>query len=75
MNDPSFNKLHDDVDPLLGERGRFSNDNQQPPEGTFTIPTLPVRMRVHGLRSFVEVRGGAYFFLPGKAALQYLAQC
>jgi Dyp-type peroxidase family len=75
MNDPSFNKLHDDVDPLLGERGRFSNDNQQPPEGTFTIPTLPVRMRVKGLRSFVEVRGGAYFFLPGKAALQYLAQC
>jgi Dyp-type peroxidase family len=74
MNDPSFNKLHDDVDPLLGKRGHFSNDGRQP-TGTFTIPALPIRTRVHGLENFIEVRGGAYFFLPGKAALQYLAQC
>jgi len=74
MNDPSFNKLHNDVDPLLGKRGRFSNPGQGPALGTFTFPALPVRMRVHGLQNFIEVRGGAYF-LPGKAALQYLAQC
>jgi hypothetical protein len=29
---------------------------------------------VHGLPDFVSVRGGAYFFLPGKSALRYLAQ-
>jgi hypothetical protein len=70
MNDPSFNKPHNDVDPLLGKRGRWSGAGP----GTFTFPALPVRMRVHGLQNFLEVRGGAYF-LPGKAALQYLAQC
>jgi hypothetical protein len=74
MNDPTFNQLHDDVDPLLGQRGRFSASEGQP-VGTFTIPALPVRTRVQGLPSFVSVRGGAYFFLPGKAALRYLAQC
>jgi Dyp-type peroxidase family len=75
MNDPTFNQLHDDVDPLLGQRGRFSASEGKPGAvGTLTIPALPVRTRVHGLPNFVSVRGGAYFFLPGKAALRYLAQ-
>ena len=73
MNDPSFNTLHDDVDPLLGQRGRFSA-NPAAAGSTFTIPAVPVRARLHGLPNFVTVRGGAYFFLPGKAALRYLAQ-
>jgi Dyp-type peroxidase family len=75
MNDRSFNKLHDDVDPLIGRRGRFVGDEERTAEGIFTIPALPARLRVHGLKNFVAVRGGAYFFLPGKAALRYLAQC
>lgn len=76
MNDPSFNGLHDDVDPLLGQRGRFTAQEAQPPAtGTFTIPHDPVRIRVKGLPNFVRVRGGAYFFLPGLAALRYLTQC
>ena len=76
INDPSFNKLHDDVDPLLGNRGRFTAaKGPQSAEGTFTIPASPVRLRVRGLKNFITMRGGAYFFLPGKAALQYLVQC
>ena len=76
INDPSFNTLHDDVDPLLGKRGRFTSaDGQQSTEGTFTIPASPVRLRVHGLINFITMRGGAYFFAPGKAALRYLVQC
>jgi deferrochelatase/peroxidase EfeB len=76
INDPSFNKLHDDVDPLLGNRGRFTAaKGPQSAEGTFTIPASPVRLRARGLKNFITMRGGAYFFLPGKAALQYLVQC
>src|SRR4029077_2942224 len=59
INDSSFNTLHDDVDPLLGERDRFSESSAG---GTFTIPAVPVRARLHGLPNFVTVRGGAYFF-------------
>lgn len=28
-----------------------------------------------GLPRFVTVRGGAYFFMPGLAALRYMAGC
>jgi Dyp-type peroxidase family len=65
INNPQFAGLYDEPDPLIaaaGARGR-----------TFTMPADPVRRRVTGLPSFVSVRGGAYFFLPGLRALRYLA--
>jgi Dyp-type peroxidase family len=65
VDDPSFNGLVDAVDPLVGPRG---------PEGTtFVEAADPVRRRHRGLPRFVQVRGGAYFFLPGIRALRYLA--
>lgn len=64
INNPVFNGLHGETDPLTG--GRHTGD------GTFTVPARPVRRRHHGLPQFVTVRGGAYFFLPGLSALQYL---
>ena len=39
----------------------------------FTIPGEPFRTRVAGLPEFVTTLGGAYFFLPGRRALRYLA--
>jgi hypothetical protein len=30
-------------------------------------------MRITNLQRFVEVRGGAYFFLPGLRALRFIA--
>ena len=42
--------------------------------GTMTIPGCPVRERTHGIERFVEVRGGAYFFLPGIHAIKVLAR-
>lgn len=66
INNPKFDGLYDDADPLLGAR--------QPYGGTFTLPGRPVRTRVAGLPRFVHVRGGAYFFLPGLRALRYLAR-
>src|SRR5262245_27868903 len=61
----------DEGDPLLGNRkplatGRPTNGFTQPQDGG-----LPCRTA--GLSLFVTVRGGAYFFLPGIAALRYLA--
>jgi len=32
-----------------------------------------VRKRITGMKRFVEVRGGAYFFLPGLRALRFLS--
>jgi Dyp-type peroxidase family len=63
INNPKFDGLYDDVDPLVGARKA----------AVFTIQAAPVRRRVLGLPRFVSVRGGAYFFLPGMRALRYLA--
>jgi hypothetical protein len=38
-----------------------------------TIPTRPIRKQIEGLPAFTTVKGGAYFFLPGIAALHFLA--
>lgn len=66
INNPVFNGRHGETDPLVG--GRHLGG------GTFTEPDRPVRQRHRDLPQFVKVRGGAYFFLPGLAALRYLTR-
>jgi Dyp-type peroxidase family len=66
LNDPTFNGLYDDSDPLVGSR--------QSRGGTFTVAARPARRRYRDLPQFVRTRGGAYFFLPGISALRYLEQ-
>jgi Dyp-type peroxidase family len=66
LNNPTFHGLYDDADPLVGGR--------HPSGGTFTVAARPVRRRYRDLPQFVRTRGGGYFFLPGIAALRYLAQ-
>jgi Dyp-type peroxidase family len=66
MNNPKFDGLYEDADPVVTSRGGNV--------GTFTIPATPVRVRVTGLPSFVTVRGGAYFFLPGISAIRYIGE-
>jgi Dyp-type peroxidase family len=64
VNDPNFHELGNERDPIIGAQdGTFD----------FTIPKRPVRKKIKGLPAFTSVRGGAYFFLPGIKALQYLA--
>jgi Dyp-type peroxidase family len=65
LNNPKFDRLYDDADPITAPSAPFG--------GTFTIPTGGVRSRVTSVPRFVSVRGGAYFFMPGLAALRYLA--
>ena len=40
----------------------------------FTIPRKPYRRVLEKLPQFVTVKGGAYFFMPGIAALRFVAQ-
>jgi hypothetical protein len=64
VNDPNFHELGNEHDPMIGvQDGTFD----------FTIPKRPVRKKIKGLPAFTTVKGGAYFFLPGIKALQYLA--
>jgi len=65
INNPVFGGLHGEVDPVIGYVARG--------DAIMTIPADPVRTRVHNIRRFVTVKGGAYFFLPGIRALRYLA--
>jgi deferrochelatase/peroxidase EfeB len=70
LANPKFEGL-DETDPLVGNRTPLLTGR---PSDAFTRP-LPNGLcgRMAGLPQFVHVRGGAYFFLPGVAALRYLA--
>ncbi|HET7541685.1 MAG TPA: hypothetical protein VFK05_17545 [Polyangiaceae bacterium] len=68
VQNPSFAGLTSDPDPLLGA------DRELPYRARdFTIQGCPVR-RVRNLPRVVETRGGAYFFMPSRRALQYLSR-
>ncbi len=75
VNNPQFDGLVDDVDPLIGRRGRFTGEANADPRATFTMPEGGSRRRIHDLPDFVTIRGGAYFFLPGIRALKFIANC
>jgi deferrochelatase/peroxidase EfeB len=63
-NDPQFHELGNERDPIFGTQ-----------DGSFdmTIPKRPIRRKITGLPAFTTVRGGAYFFLPGRKGLGFLA--
>jgi Dyp-type peroxidase family len=64
INDPRFDGLRNDPDPIAGPGGRdFTWQRRQ---------RLP--RRYTGLPRFVSVRGGEYFFLPSITALRFLSR-
>lgn len=65
LGNPFFSGLYGEVDPVVGQQSRQG--------GVYTVPEAPVRRRLTGIPSFVTTVGGAYFFLPGIRALEYLA--
>jgi Dyp-type peroxidase family len=65
VNDRHFNGLYDDVDPI--------GAHLTPEDCTYTVQAEPVRTRVKDVPSFISVKGGAYFFMPGVRAIRYLA--
>jgi Dyp-type peroxidase family len=68
-NYPKFKQLYADPDPFIGVK-------ENPREGVvqqFTIPQKTHNKYVDGLKSFVTVKGGAYFFFPSITAVEYLS--
>lgn len=65
-----FGDMSNDADPMLS--------NPDHPErmgpSDFTIQQDPVSRRLKSLPAFVTVRGGGYFFMPGRKALLSLTQ-
>ncbi len=66
-NNPNFNGLYQDPDPIIGSRSLNGSQEDQ-----FTIQKFPCRDQLNNLPSFIKTRGGAYFFLPSRRALSYL---
>jgi Dyp-type peroxidase family len=64
INNVKFAPPTDERDALVGS-GR---------DGALTLVSAPQREREDNLHSYVQVRGGAYFFLPSVRALQYLSK-
>jgi Dyp-type peroxidase family len=64
-NNEKFHGLYDEADPVVA--------TQPEGGGRFTVADTPVRTKHHDVPTFVTVRGGAYFFLPGVRALRCLA--
>ena len=72
LGSAKFNGLSGESDPLLGNRLSFPPG--QATDG-FSVPSgAGLSCRLAGLPQFVFVRGGAYFFLPGLQAHQYLCR-
>lgn len=66
VNDPKFDGLYDNKDPLLGS-------NEEDEISTMTIQAKPLRQQVKNLPRFVTVRAGGYFYLPSITGLRYIA--
>lgn len=65
MGSTKFHGLTGEADPIAG-RGLADDCG-------FTIPTRRGPVGLNGLPQFVTMRGGGYFFLPGRQLLRYLA--
>lgn len=66
-NNPNFNGLYKDPDPIIGSRALYGKNDAQ-----FTIQQQPMRCALDNLPSFVQTRGGGYFFMPSRRALTFL---
>lgn len=67
-NFPKVKQLYNDPDPITGVR-------EVPVEGeeqNFTIQGCPVNTTVKGLKRFVTIKGGAYFFFPSITTIRYI---
>jgi deferrochelatase/peroxidase EfeB len=62
---PSFHGLDAEVDPILGHGGASR---------VLTVPTEHGPLRLKDVRDFVTVRGGGYFFLPGRITMRFLGR-
>ncbi|ETX00286.1 MAG: hypothetical protein ETSY1_11795 [Candidatus Entotheonella factor] len=64
-NSPRFNGLYDSKDPIIGP-----NDGK----GDLSLEAQPYRDRYRDVPRFVDVKGGAYLFMPSISGLRFLAR-
>ncbi len=69
-NTPTFAELTDETDPIISGTLPFSEGLPH-----FTTPQKLIRNRYKDVPPFTRVVGGAYFFLPGIKALNYILEC
>jgi len=60
---PTFDGLQNEVDPLIGHNAG---------SGSLTVPTVQGPLCLGGLPDLVTPIGGGYFWLPSRAAIQFL---
>lgn len=72
-NAPAFHGLDNEPDPIIGADSTDTRSGQARPRH-FSIPTAVGPVRIDGLRSFVETKGGGYFFMPSRSALSWLSE-
>ncbi len=70
-NNQFFDGLQREVDPIIGTVRKPGNGLDA--VDRFTIPRDPYRRRLDGIPTFVTMKGGGYFFMPGMAALRCIA--
>ncbi|HEY5465217.1 MAG TPA: hypothetical protein VIJ95_18290 [Hanamia sp.] len=68
-NYPKFKQLYSDPDPFIGVKENPGTNVEQ----QFTIPQETANKYITGLKSFVTVKGGAYFFFPSVNVVEYLS--
>jgi Dyp-type peroxidase family len=66
INNPYFNNLHNERDPLVGYNPDGGSDRKM------TIPQEPIAQKC-SLPNFVTMKGGGYFFVPSLSALRFLS--
>jgi deferrochelatase/peroxidase EfeB len=64
---PNLHGLENEVDPILGR------DDKERGSRFLTVPTPTGPVRLKRVPDVVTVRGGGYFFLPGRGAMRFLA--
>ena len=67
LGSPSFQGLTSEYDPIAAPGAAMGNR-------VFTIPTASGPIILRDMKSFVTVKAGGYFFLPSRAALEYLIE-
>ncbi len=71
IHSANFDSLYKDGDPISAARRPRGHENQN---NEFTCPAEPVRRKYKEMPQFTTLVGGAYFFLPGIAALRFISR-
>jgi len=72
-NASSFHGLENEPDPITGACP-VSSITGEAQDRIFSIPTSAGPIKIEGLKNFVQVMAGGYFFVPSRSALSWLAE-